>query len=208
MKMRKLLVVSAALIMILGLVVVVPVHAQVTLDSWVGKWFKGAEKNKGLLVNNSGTLKSVEKLSSYATVKCWDDNTGEILATMIQLQNGNWEPIQFLAKVLGGVDANPLDYVSYALVPPGFFPDIEALLVVLSATGKEKGGELVGGKVQTVGGSVIYNNIDGSYPQFATSESLKMKMIPDGKVPPEVITACDTLCDPSPPPCVPGPGPE
>jgi len=201
MKMKKFMVASAAFIMILGLLVVVPVQAQVTFDSWVGKWFKGTEKNKGLLVNDSGTLKAVEKLPSYATVKCYDDSTDTFLTTMIQLQNGNWVPTQFVAQVLNN---NPLDYVSYALVPSGIVPEIEALLVVLSITGTAKDGNLVKGKVQTVGGAVIYN-VPGSYPQFATSESLKFKMTPQDKVPDDAIAACGTLCTPSLPPCVPGP---
>ena len=75
--------------------------------------------------------------------------------------------------------------------------------MVLSITGQAKDGDLVKGKVQTVGGVVIYNTGVGNY--FATSESLKFKMFPQDKVPDDVIAACGALCTPSLPPCVPGP---
>ena len=190
MKLRKSMVASAAVAMVLGLLVVVPVQAQqVTLDSWVGKWLKGGEKNKGVLVDDSGTSKAVEKLPTYGFVQCYA--AGQYTSTLVQQQNGTWNTVQFFAQVLG-VDPNPLDYVAYALVPSGFVPELEALLVVLSVTGKEKGGELTKGKVRTVGGSVIYNTGAGSY--FAAQETLKMKTIPEDKVPQEVKDACGADC--------------
>ena len=203
MKMRKFMIASTAFIMILGLLVVVPVQAQVTFDSWVCKWFKGGEKNKGVLVDPNGTLKAVEKLPVYATVQSWDQGSKTFTSILIQQEDGAWMPIPFVALVLND---NPLDYVSYALLSPGGDPSgmIEALLVTLSVQGKAKGNDLVKGKVQTVGGSVIYNDLDNlGLNYFVTSESLKMKMIPFDKVPDDVIADCGAFCAP----CAPPPGP-
>jgi hypothetical protein len=188
MKLRKFMVASAAFIMILGLLVVVPVNAEVTFDSWVGQWQKGAVKEKGVIADDSGTEQEVEKLPTYGFVQSWDQGTMTFTSLLFQNIDGTWTgPVPYVVQVLND---NPLNYVSYALLPPGGpFPEIEILALIINATGKEdKNGALTKIKVRTVGGCVIYNlglGPDGPI-YFAANESLNMKGVPADKVPQEV----------------------
>jgi len=191
MRLRKFMLASAALIMVLGLLVVVPVHAQVTFDDWKGVWFQGAIKEKGLISNTSGTQKATDQIPAYIFVQCWNEGPMTLDSVLIQQLMGAWEVFPYIGQVLND---NPLDYVVYSLLNPGDDPSgmTETLLVVLSIKGKEKNGELAKGQVKSVSGAIVYNLPDGS--NLSSQESVKMKMIPQDKVPPDVIAACGPLC--------------
>jgi hypothetical protein len=193
MKLRKFMVANAAFVMILGLLVVVPVHAQVGFVDWQGMWLKGAVKEKGVNVVDSGTETEVEKLPTYGFVQDWDDNNKQFTSWLIQQDTtGDWmDAMPFIVQVING---NPLDYVSYAFIPPAvppIAPPIEILALIINATGKESKGVLKG-KVRTVGGCVLYNFGGGSY--FAANESLNMKMVPAEKVPQDVKDKLEEFC--------------
>jgi hypothetical protein len=189
MKMRTSIVVSVSFIIVLGFLLTVPVHAQVEYGDWVGLWLKGTTKDKGLMVDDLGTDKAADKINTYAYVQALDipQNLGDpILFTALLVQfddeSGTWmEPVPYTATVVGGT---PLDYVVYGFIPPDTVPGIEILAIILSINGKEKNGELTKGTVKSVSGTVIYDLGGGMY--FSAFESLKLKSIPDSKVPDEV----------------------
>jgi hypothetical protein len=198
MKMRKTLFVTAAVTMILGFLVVVPVHAQVTFDSWVGQWYKGAIMDKGVIVDDLGTYRVVQKVPTYGYVQCWDGATSTYTSWLIQFdtESGTWmDAIPYTVQVIGGT---PLDYVSYGFIPPGTLPEIEIFALILSVKGKEKAGVLRNFKASSVGGCVIYNL--GAGPNgtmyFPANESIKMRGISADKVPEEVQQKIAAL-----PPC-------
>jgi len=191
MKLGKFVLASAAVAMVLGLLVVVPVHAADFTD-WECKWFKGGEKNKGvLLTDDPGVVKVAERIDTYAFVQSYVAGPPGVFTSW--LVQGNQTPM-FMAQVLGD-NPDPLDYVSYALVDPTMMvPGVEALLVSIRVQGKEKNGELTKGKVQTVGGSVIYSDPEPGVQYFVAQQVLKMKMVPQDKVPEAVKATLDTAC--------------
>jgi len=191
MRMRKALVATAAITIILGFLVVVPVHAQVDFDAYLGQWFKGNMKDKGFIVlaDNLGTEKAVDKSPGYVYVQS-SDGANYVFLVVQQDDEGNWmEAVPYQLTVLG---QNPLDHIAYGFLPPppalGAVPGVEILSLVLHITGKEKeeDGEWVlkSAQGQTVGGCVIYDFLDGTY--FAANEALKFKLVPEAKVPVEV----------------------
>lgn len=192
MKMRKTLVVAAVFTVLLGFLFMVPVHAQVTFKSWEGEWFQGKTKDKGVIVDGSGTFKAVDNLLCYATVYCWD-GTDTFTSVLVQFDpdigdDGAWIPIVYTAKL---VEGTPLDYVVYSLIPPGAvppgppYPRVEALMVMLSIKGKEKDEALKSAKVTTVAASILLD-LDGGTTYLALNESIKMKKVDETKVPDEV----------------------
>jgi hypothetical protein len=185
--MKKLMAVSVGLIMTIVFILVAPVYAQVEFDDWVGQWYKGTVKDKGLFVDDTGTEKESEKLPSYAYVVEWDETTQTFSALLIQSEDDGdtWnDPVPYSITVIGGT---PLDYVGYGLIPPGAAEGIELFAIILNIKGKEKNGELKGGKAKSVGGCVVYDFLDGTY--FSAGESLSMKVVPEDKVPDEVKEA-------------------
>lgn len=185
--MKKLMAVSVGLIMTIVFILVAPVYAQVEFDDWVGQWYKGTVKDKGLFVDDTGTEKESDKLPSYAYVEEWDETTQTFSALLIQSEDDGdtWnDPVPYSITVIGGT---PLDYVGYGLIPPGAAEGIELFAIILNIKGKEKNGELKGGKAKSVGGCVVYDFLDGTY--FSAGESLSMKVVPEDKVPNEVKEA-------------------
>jgi hypothetical protein len=184
MKMRKTLVATALFPIILGFLVVAPVYAEVTFESWVGQWFKGSIKDKGVMVDDLGTEKAVDKIPTYGYVESWDGVSYNSVIIQFDDETGTWmDPVPYLVKVIGGT---PLDYVSYGFIPPGFAPGVELFALILHCKGKEKNDELKSFSAKSVGGCVIYDlNLDGSM-YFAANEALKFKGVPADKVPDEV----------------------
>jgi hypothetical protein len=192
MTKKKLIAMSVGFIIILGFFFIAPVHAQdgVDFDVWEGQWLKGIVKDKGLFVDSSGTYRSVDIVPSYAYVSEWiPDGTsaiGVFNAFLFQYDNlyDEWFSVPYTFTVIGGT---PLDYVSYGFVPPGFGTElgVEIFALSLSVKGKVKNGDLYKAMAKSLGGLAIYNYGDGSY--FSANESLKMKLIPESKVPQEVI---------------------
>jgi hypothetical protein len=199
MTKKKLIAMSAGFIMILSFFVIVPVHAQdgVDFDIWEGQWFKGIVKDKGLVVDSSGTYRSVDIVPTYGYVIEWIPGApgiGVFNAVLFQYDNASdsWVgPVPYTLNVIGGT---PLDYVSYGFVGPddplAALLGVEIFTISLSVKGKVKNEDLYMGMAKSLGGLVIYDYGDESY--FSANESLKMKLIPESKVPQEII---DLLSD-------------
>jgi len=178
------MVASIDFITILGFFVVVPVHAQVLFGDWVGIWFKGSVKEKGLMVDEFGTDKAVDKIPTYGYVQSWDEVNQQFTSLLIQFDDDSNTWMDAVPYVVTVVNGTPLDYVAYGFIPPGTLPEIEIFALIMSAKGKEKAGVITKGSVKTVGGCIIYNLGDGI--NFSANESLQMKLIKEEKVPQEV----------------------
>jgi hypothetical protein len=185
MSKDKFYAISAFLAMFFVIILVAPCYAEITFEDWVGQWYKGNIKDKGLVVNPTGTGKLSEKLLTYGYVEDWNPVDKTYRSILIQSDDGGetWmDPVPYVVKVISGT---PLDYVSYALIGPGVAPEVEMLAVILNVKGKEKNGFIKNANIKSVGGCVIYD-LGGGSAYFAAEESLKMKVIPESKVPDEV----------------------
>ena len=158
-------------------------------DAWVGQWFKGTIQDKGLMVDDLGTDKAVEKVPAYGYVADWDDQTKEYtsLVTHFDDDTGTWSnpATAYIATLVGGT---PLDYITYGFVPPGVADGIELVALILHFTGKEKNDVLTKAKGKTVGGCVIYSLGDGpsGAMYFSANEVINFNQVPDDKVPDDV----------------------
>lgn len=191
MKTINTLVATAVFTMILGFLVVVPVHAQVDFDSWEDKWFKGTAMDKGFIVDDTGTSKSSQKIPTYVYVQCWDGGQEIFTAWLVQkdAHSGAWMgAVPYVVQVINGT---PLDFVVYGFIPPGTIPEIELFALIISFMGKEKDGVLKSAKVKSVGGCVIYNLGGGMH--FSANESFKVKWVSANKVPDEVQEKIEML---------------
>ena len=184
MKTINALVATAIFTLIISSVLVMPVHAQVDFDSWVGHYFSGNVLDRGVLVDGSGTARIADSTSAYGYIQCWDSNQSIFNIWLVEYDadTGTYrDAVPYNLQVLNGT---PLDFVGYGFLPPGTIPEVEILTVILSFRGYERFGELIAAQLSTVAGCVIYNIGGGSY--FAASESLRGRMFPVDRVPDEV----------------------
>jgi hypothetical protein len=168
--------------MALGFLLAMPASAQVDFDDWVGEWFKGPLKQKGLAVAPMETDKAAEKINSYSYVQSWDGGTQIMTVLSIEQDaSGTWlPPVPRIVQILNG---NALDSVGYSLVPPGAVMGVELVAAVVSLTGKEKNGELTKAKIKSLGGCLVYDQ-GASY--LASGLDINQKGVAEDKVPQEV----------------------
>ena len=196
LKIIKILVASTVFTMILGFFVVAPVHAQVDFDAWVGQWLAGAVIDSGVIVDDLGTSRNVQRDRTYSYVQCWDEGEGIYTSWLIQFddESGTWrDAVPYTVYVVNGT---PLDYVGYGFIPPGEIPEIELFALIMHARGWERAGVLTYTMVNSLGGCTIYNLGDGMY--FPANESLRLRGVPTNRVPDEVLDKIAGIIPPCP----------
>ena len=184
MKTINALVATAIFTMMMSSILVMPVHAQVDFDSWVGHWFSGNVLDRGVLVDDTGTARIADSTNAYGYIQCWDENQSMFYIWLVEYDadTGTYrDAVPYNLQVINGT---PLDFVGYGFLPPGTIPEVEILTVIMSFKGYERNGDLIAAQIMSVGGCVIYNLGGGMY--FSASESIRARMFPASRVPDEV----------------------
>ena len=182
MKMRKILVVTVILTMLLVFPTLEAVHAQVAYGAWVGKWFRMNDVMKGYTFDGFGIIPDRDRVTVYLRICNWNDVDTKFTAELwVNDGTGIWvlddtmtvnvhtgTPLDFLAWIfMGDMDIDPDNIFAY----------------VIRVKGRENtsiSGEVKTGNFKSLGG-LYWEEDNGHY--HAGGEMLKGVMTPATNLP-------------------------